>query len=123
MVIVLYSRSQGKEEEAERMLKESIRFGPHFADAYSSLASLYADQVSLSLSRFVVLVTVDDKHEIIKCFIFIASQAFFYFMHIFSFFFLCRGVQKKQMRFTRKVLRTARRVLTFIITTVCFWWT
>uniref|UniRef100_A0A672NRH3 dolichyl-phosphate-mannose--protein mannosyltransferase n=1 Tax=Sinocyclocheilus grahami TaxID=75366 RepID=A0A672NRH3_SINGR len=35
---------QGKEEEAERMLKESIRFGPHFADAYSSLASLYADQ-------------------------------------------------------------------------------
>uniref|UniRef100_A0A673JVN6 dolichyl-phosphate-mannose--protein mannosyltransferase n=1 Tax=Sinocyclocheilus rhinocerous TaxID=307959 RepID=A0A673JVN6_9TELE len=31
-------------EEAERMLKESIHFGPHFADAYSSLASLYADQ-------------------------------------------------------------------------------
>ncbi|XP_035383911.1 protein O-mannosyl-transferase TMTC1 isoform X4 [Electrophorus electricus] len=41
-------KSQGKEEEAEGILKESIRFGPQFADAYSSLASLYADQ-SLSL--------------------------------------------------------------------------
>ncbi|XP_057179852.1 protein O-mannosyl-transferase TMTC1 isoform X2 [Triplophysa rosa] len=44
-------KSQGKEEEAERMLQESIWFGPHFADAYSSLASLYADQVSLSPSQ------------------------------------------------------------------------
>lgn len=51
MVILFFFRSQGKEEEAERMLKESIRFGPHFADAYSSLASLYADQVLLS-ARF-----------------------------------------------------------------------
>ncbi len=47
MMVILFCRSQGKEEEAERMLKESIRFGPHFADAYSSLASLYADQVLL----------------------------------------------------------------------------
>lgn len=64
MMLILFSRSQGKEEEAERMLKESIRFGPHFADAYSSLASLYADQVLLSvildslhfLKRFFVLI-------------------------------------------------------------------
>ncbi|XP_076023604.1 protein O-mannosyl-transferase TMTC1 isoform X2 [Genypterus blacodes] len=37
-------KSQGKENEAEALLKDSIRFGPHFADAYSSLASLYAEQ-------------------------------------------------------------------------------
>ncbi|KAM9327507.1 protein O-mannosyl-transferase TMTC1 isoform 3-T3 [Pholidichthys leucotaenia] len=37
-------RSRGKETEAEVLLKDSIRFGPHFADAYSSLASLYAEQ-------------------------------------------------------------------------------
>uniref|UniRef100_A0A3Q1JLV8 dolichyl-phosphate-mannose--protein mannosyltransferase n=1 Tax=Anabas testudineus TaxID=64144 RepID=A0A3Q1JLV8_ANATE len=37
-------KSQGKEKEAEALLKDSIHFGPHFADAYSSLASLYAEQ-------------------------------------------------------------------------------
>ncbi|XP_047246431.1 protein O-mannosyl-transferase TMTC1 isoform X3 [Girardinichthys multiradiatus] len=37
-------KSQGKEEEAETLLTNSIRYGPHFADAYSSLASLYAEQ-------------------------------------------------------------------------------
>uniref|UniRef100_A0A3Q2FM55 dolichyl-phosphate-mannose--protein mannosyltransferase n=1 Tax=Cyprinodon variegatus TaxID=28743 RepID=A0A3Q2FM55_CYPVA len=37
-------KSQGNEEEAEALLKDSIRYGPHFADAYSSLASLYAEQ-------------------------------------------------------------------------------
>ncbi|XP_049423026.1 protein O-mannosyl-transferase TMTC1 [Epinephelus fuscoguttatus] len=37
-------KSQGKEKEAETLLKDSIHFGPHFADAYSSLASLYAEQ-------------------------------------------------------------------------------
>ncbi|XP_031438517.1 protein O-mannosyl-transferase TMTC1 [Clupea harengus] len=37
-------KSHGKEEEAELMLRDSIRFGPQFADAYSSLASLYAEQ-------------------------------------------------------------------------------
>ncbi|XP_036374114.1 protein O-mannosyl-transferase TMTC1-like [Megalops cyprinoides] len=37
-------KSQGKEEEAEQLLKDSILYGPHFADAYSSLASLYAEQ-------------------------------------------------------------------------------
>lgn len=43
--MMMCSRSQGKEEEAVTLLKNSIRFGPHFADAYSSLASLYAEQV------------------------------------------------------------------------------
>lgn len=37
-------KSHGKSEEAVSLLKDSIRFGPHFADAYSSLASLYAEQ-------------------------------------------------------------------------------
>nr|XP_023825324.1 transmembrane and TPR repeat-containing protein 1 [Salvelinus alpinus] len=37
-------KSQGKKEEAEALLRDSIRYGPHFADAYSSLASLYAEQ-------------------------------------------------------------------------------
>ncbi|XP_064200587.1 protein O-mannosyl-transferase TMTC1-like [Anguilla rostrata] len=37
-------KSQGKEEEAERLLRDSILFGRHFADAYSSLASLFAEQ-------------------------------------------------------------------------------
>lgn len=45
MFIILCSRSQGKEKEGEALLKDSIRYGPHFADAYSSLASLYAEQV------------------------------------------------------------------------------
>lgn len=43
--MMMCSRSQGKGEEAVTLLKDSIRFGPHFADAYSSLASLYAEQV------------------------------------------------------------------------------
>ncbi|XP_051911797.1 protein O-mannosyl-transferase TMTC1 isoform X2 [Hippocampus zosterae] len=37
-------KSQGKEREAEVLLKDSVSYGPYFADAYSSLASLYADQ-------------------------------------------------------------------------------
>ncbi|XP_063073014.1 protein O-mannosyl-transferase TMTC1 isoform X2 [Engraulis encrasicolus] len=37
-------KSHGKEEEAELSLRDSIRYGPQFADAYSSLASLYAEQ-------------------------------------------------------------------------------
>uniref|UniRef100_A0A8C5CG84 dolichyl-phosphate-mannose--protein mannosyltransferase n=1 Tax=Gadus morhua TaxID=8049 RepID=A0A8C5CG84_GADMO len=37
-------KSRGEEEEAELLLQDSIRYGPHFADAYSSLASLYAEQ-------------------------------------------------------------------------------
>ncbi|XP_074126749.1 protein O-mannosyl-transferase TMTC1 isoform X6 [Sminthopsis crassicaudata] len=42
---VLYMpRSQGKKEDAIIFLRDSIRFGPEFADAYSSLASLLAEQ-------------------------------------------------------------------------------
>ncbi|KAL6117158.1 tmtc1 [Pungitius sinensis] len=37
-------KSQGKDREAETLLKDSLHFGQHFADAYSSLASLYAEQ-------------------------------------------------------------------------------
>ncbi|KAG7277638.1 hypothetical protein CRUP_025323, partial [Coryphaenoides rupestris] len=37
-------KSRGEEVEAEKLLADSIRYGPHFADAYSSLASLYAEQ-------------------------------------------------------------------------------
>ncbi|XP_060931784.1 protein O-mannosyl-transferase TMTC1 [Limanda limanda] len=35
---------QGKAKEAEALLMDSIHFGAHFADAYSCLASLYAEQ-------------------------------------------------------------------------------
>uniref|UniRef100_A0A3P8URY2 dolichyl-phosphate-mannose--protein mannosyltransferase n=1 Tax=Cynoglossus semilaevis TaxID=244447 RepID=A0A3P8URY2_CYNSE len=41
-------KMQGKEKEAETLLMDSIRFGPHFADAYSSLASLYIEQKRLA---------------------------------------------------------------------------
>ncbi|MBN3273182.1 TMTC1 protein, partial [Polyodon spathula] len=34
----------GKKTEAEQLLRDSIQFGPQFADAYSSLASLFAEQ-------------------------------------------------------------------------------
>ncbi|XP_054575159.1 protein O-mannosyl-transferase TMTC1 isoform X2 [Eptesicus fuscus] len=37
-------KSQEKKEEAVTLLKDSIRYGPDFADAYSSLASLLAEQ-------------------------------------------------------------------------------
>ncbi|XP_040828200.1 protein O-mannosyl-transferase TMTC1 isoform X1 [Ochotona curzoniae] len=37
-------KSQEKKEEAIRLLKDSIKYGPEFADAYSSLASLLAEQ-------------------------------------------------------------------------------
>nr|XP_040136781.1 protein O-mannosyl-transferase TMTC1 isoform X6 [Ictidomys tridecemlineatus] len=43
-------KSQEKKEEAITLLKDSIKYGPEFADAYSSLASLLAEQfTSLSL--------------------------------------------------------------------------
>lgn len=38
-------RSQGKKEDAVILLRDSIKYGPEFADAYSSLASLLAEQV------------------------------------------------------------------------------
>ncbi|KAM6987108.1 protein O-mannosyl-transferase TMTC1 isoform 2-T2 [Aplochiton taeniatus] len=53
-------KSQGKEEEAEALLKDSIRFGPHFADAYSSLASLYAEQKRLAAANEVYLQGIEN---------------------------------------------------------------
>ncbi|XP_053320193.1 protein O-mannosyl-transferase TMTC1 [Spea bombifrons] len=37
-------RTQGRNEEAEVLLRESLLHGPYFSDAYSSLGSLLADQ-------------------------------------------------------------------------------
>uniref|UniRef100_A0A3P8PZN6 dolichyl-phosphate-mannose--protein mannosyltransferase n=1 Tax=Astatotilapia calliptera TaxID=8154 RepID=A0A3P8PZN6_ASTCA len=53
-------KSQGKEKEAEALLKDSIRFGPHFADAYSSLASLYAEQKRFSEANEVYLKGIEN---------------------------------------------------------------
>uniref|UniRef100_A0A8D1HFB3 dolichyl-phosphate-mannose--protein mannosyltransferase n=1 Tax=Sus scrofa TaxID=9823 RepID=A0A8D1HFB3_PIG len=39
-------KSQEKKEEAITLLKDSIKYGPEFADAYSSLASLLAEQLT-----------------------------------------------------------------------------
>lgn len=46
--LIIY-RSQEKKEEAITLLKDSIKYGPEFADAYSSLASLLAEQVIVSI--------------------------------------------------------------------------
>ncbi|XP_029969777.1 protein O-mannosyl-transferase TMTC1 isoform X2 [Salarias fasciatus] len=53
-------KSQGKEKEAEALLKDSIHFGPHFADAYSSLASLYAEQKRLAEANEVYLKGIEN---------------------------------------------------------------
>uniref|UniRef100_A0A8C4GMY0 dolichyl-phosphate-mannose--protein mannosyltransferase n=1 Tax=Dicentrarchus labrax TaxID=13489 RepID=A0A8C4GMY0_DICLA len=53
-------KSQGKEEEAVTLLKESIRYGPHFADAYSSLASLYAEQKRFAEANEVYLKGIEN---------------------------------------------------------------
>ncbi|XP_068611588.1 protein O-mannosyl-transferase TMTC1 [Brachionichthys hirsutus] len=53
-------KSQGKEEEAAALLKDSIRFGPHFSDAYSSLASLYADQKRFAEANEIYLAGVEN---------------------------------------------------------------
>ncbi|EFB21452.1 hypothetical protein PANDA_017050, partial [Ailuropoda melanoleuca] len=42
--LFIISRSQERKEEAINLLKDSIKYGPEFADAYSSLASLLAEQ-------------------------------------------------------------------------------
>lgn len=49
----LSRRSQGKKEEAVILLRDSIKYGPEFADAYSSLASLLAEQV-MGIARALV---------------------------------------------------------------------
>ena len=46
---LIIHRSQEKKEEAITLLKDSIKYGPEFADAYSSLASLLAEQVIVSI--------------------------------------------------------------------------
>uniref|UniRef100_A0A3Q3GTC8 Transmembrane O-mannosyltransferase targeting cadherins 1 n=1 Tax=Labrus bergylta TaxID=56723 RepID=A0A3Q3GTC8_9LABR len=53
-------KSQGKEKEAETLLRDSIRFGPHFADAYSSLASLYAEQKRFAEANEVYLKGIEN---------------------------------------------------------------
>ncbi|XP_038590814.1 protein O-mannosyl-transferase TMTC1-like, partial [Micropterus salmoides] len=53
-------KSQGKEKEAETLLKDSIRYGPHFADAYSSLASLYAEQKRFAEANEVYLKGIEN---------------------------------------------------------------
>ena len=62
MMMMICSRSQGKEKEAETLLKDSIRFGPHFADAYSSLASLYAEQVTHPQNTKATSLSHTDSH-------------------------------------------------------------
>lgn len=51
----IISRSQEKKEEAITLLKDSIKYGPEFADAYSSLASLLAEQVTVSFELHIFL--------------------------------------------------------------------
>ncbi|XP_069576395.1 protein O-mannosyl-transferase TMTC1 [Brachyistius frenatus] len=53
-------KSQGKDRDAETLLKDSIRFGPHFADAYSSLASLYAEQKRFAEAKEVYLKGIEN---------------------------------------------------------------
>ncbi|XP_034719064.1 protein O-mannosyl-transferase TMTC1 [Etheostoma cragini] len=53
-------KSQGKEKEAETLLKDSIHFGPHFADAYSSLASFYAEQKRFAEANEVYLKGIEN---------------------------------------------------------------
>ncbi|PKU39208.1 transmembrane and tpr repeat-containing protein hypothetical protein [Limosa lapponica baueri] len=50
-------KSQGKKEEAVILLRDSIKYGPEFADAYSSLASLLAEQ---AFNTFSCSATADD---------------------------------------------------------------
>ncbi|KAF1372684.1 hypothetical protein PFLUV_G00268470 [Perca fluviatilis] len=53
-------KSQGKDKEAETLLKDSIHFGPHFADAYSSLASFYAEQKRFAEANEVYLKGIEN---------------------------------------------------------------
>ncbi|KAI3366519.1 hypothetical protein L3Q82_000650 [Scortum barcoo] len=53
-------KSQGLEKEAETLLKDSIHYGPHFADAYSSLASLYSEQKRFAEANEVYLKGIEN---------------------------------------------------------------
>ncbi|XP_034019373.1 LOW QUALITY PROTEIN: protein O-mannosyl-transferase TMTC1 [Thalassophryne amazonica] len=56
-------KSQGKDKEAEALLKDSIVFGPYFADAYSSLASMYAEQKRFAEASEVYLKGIENCPE------------------------------------------------------------
>lgn len=61
VMLMMSIRSRRENKEAEALLKDSIHHGPHFADAYSSLASLYAEQVKPpeNQSSFLLLLVVN----------------------------------------------------------------
>ncbi|XP_044290018.1 protein O-mannosyl-transferase TMTC1 isoform X2 [Varanus komodoensis] len=55
--------SQGKTEEAILLLRDSIQYGPEFADAYSSLASLLAEQDQLKEAEEVYQAGIENCPE------------------------------------------------------------
>ncbi|KAG8138328.1 hypothetical protein E2320_004231 [Naja naja] len=56
-------RNQGKKEEAVVLLRNSIQYGPDFADAYSSLASLLAEQEQLKEAKEVYQAGIENCPE------------------------------------------------------------
>ncbi|NXR52098.1 TMTC1 protein, partial [Hippolais icterina] len=56
-------KSQGKKEEAIILLRDSIKYGPEFADAYSSLASLLAEQERLKEAEEVYKAGIENCPE------------------------------------------------------------
>lgn len=100
--MVLCSRSQGKLTEAVTLLRDSIRFGPHFADAYSSLASLYAEQVKRPAS-LVSCNTAEAPPSLIPL-------------------LLLRNASLKPAKFIWKASRTVPTAPTCTTTTACSWW-
>uniref|UniRef100_A0A8C0EVK1 dolichyl-phosphate-mannose--protein mannosyltransferase n=1 Tax=Bubo bubo TaxID=30461 RepID=A0A8C0EVK1_BUBBB len=56
-------KSQGKKEEAVILLRDSIKYGPEFADAYSSLASLLAEQERLKEAEEVYKAGIENCPE------------------------------------------------------------
>ncbi|XP_056366593.1 protein O-mannosyl-transferase TMTC1 isoform X3 [Oenanthe melanoleuca] len=56
-------KSQGKKAEAVILLRDSIKYGPEFADAYSSLASLLAEQERLKEAEEVYKAGIENCPE------------------------------------------------------------
>ncbi|XP_066489913.1 protein O-mannosyl-transferase TMTC1 isoform X3 [Tiliqua scincoides] len=56
-------KSQGKKKDAVLLLRDSIRYGPEFADAYSSLASLLAEQDQLTEAEEVYQAGIENCPE------------------------------------------------------------
>ncbi|ETE66199.1 Transmembrane and TPR repeat-containing protein 1, partial [Ophiophagus hannah] len=56
-------KNQGKKEEAVLLLRNSIQYGPDFADAYSSLASLLAEQEQLKEAEEVYQAGIENCPE------------------------------------------------------------